>query len=135
LVRFIYVSSGQLAHITKGKHDMTIENINPKIVAGTVVCPDGWQLKHLRGAKPTVSNVIEGGALVDCTDWHMADFRLPTGHAEPLITTIAVNVQVTGRVRHYGRYEELGSFWMRGKVTWVHDGEPNETSGCWLHFK
>ena len=109
-----------------------MENINPKIIAGTVICPDGWQ-QHLRGTKPTVANVIEGSALMDCTDWHMADFRLPSGTYSDI--SYAVNVQVTGRVRHYGRYEELGSFWMRGKVTWVHDGEPNETSGCWLHFK
>lgn len=64
--------------------------------------------------------------LAACDDWDAADFRF----ADPIFRDrgIACKVEATGRT--YQR--RGGAFWVRGKVTWVGDGEPDTTCGCWI---
>ncbi len=86
-----------------------------KIQIGTYVTPEGW-----RGLGERLEEGLAG----------FCDFYLPTGYQKPLQTHIAVNVKITGR-RPIWRQ---GAFWLRVKITFVGDGEPDTYTGGWVLF-
>ena len=70
-----------------------------------------------------------GAHLLPCDDWDKAEFRWPNPIPEwQQSHAIAVNVEVTGRtIRYYS-----GEAWVRVKLTWVGDGEPDTTTGGFM---
>lgn len=78
------------------------------VLAPIIALGDGTTYKTLGGAR----------GLLPCDDWDEAEFRFPTS-----VCDIACNVEVTGRKPIW-----LGSrgTWIRIKVTFVGDGEPDE---------
>lgn len=89
----------------------TINGVDVSPQVGRFVQPDGWPL---------------GAILAEC-DWGEAPFRLPsrTGRAP------AVDIKVTGRTLRYDAPGIAGPA-VRVRVTFVRDGETNETTGGWM---
>lgn len=92
----------------------------PSPQIGSLVRPDEWRNAH---------RLVE-------SDWSEAPFRLPTGRMMPWADEVrevrlAVRVEVTGRTvrRPFGRY---GGRWVRVRVTFVGDGEPDTHTGGWM---
>ncbi len=83
-----------------------------EITVGTYVKPENWP----------IGENLEPGLDGFC------DFYLPTGHRKPLPEVIAVNVKVTGRTPQ--RF--AGDLWLRVKITFVGDGEPDTYTGGWV---
>ena len=77
--------------------------------AGLQVIPDGWDF-----AEP----------MIDC-DWDAADFRIWNGRS--LYPQLAANVEITGRTIRWTT--GLIRPFVRVRITWVGDGEPNRTQG------
>ena len=76
------------------------------------VVPDGW-----RGF---------GGRLREAGDG-FSTYRLPV-NSMGTIKTLAVEVKITGRdIQSRG-----GNWWIRVRITFVGDGEPDTTSGGWM---
>jgi hypothetical protein len=72
-----------------------------------------------------------GEFLLPCKDWDAADFRWPN----PILDwresrAIACNVHVTGRTVQYRQ----GTRWVRCKIEFVGDGEPNTFASGWILF-
>lgn len=64
-----------------------------------------------------------GENLLPCDDWDKAEFRWPNPIREWRESrAIAINVEVTGRVIQW----KDGGGWLRVKVTFVGDGEPDQ---------
>ena len=67
--------------------------------------------------------------LLTCDDWDKAEFRFPvTSRRIPY----AVNVIVTGRKLRWRSGTFPCSNWVRVKVTFVGDGEPDADRGGWM---
>ena len=90
-----------------------------------------------RTYEPRVGSYIEldGNRIGKCllggesyADWH-CDFRWPTlASGWDSKFTVACNVTITGRtLRLRG-----GDCWLRVRIEWVQDGEPNTTCGGWM---
>lgn len=86
--------------------------------------------------RPVVGSYVEldtdsrhyfGEHLMACDDWDAAEFRIPV---TSLRVPAAVNVTVTGRTIQ--RRGPGGGRWVRIRVTFVGDGEPNVNRGGWL---
>ena len=90
---------------------MTIQSVafdtTPRV--GLQVIPDCWAY-----AEP----------LIDC-DWDRADFRIWNGRA--LYPALAANVEVTGRTIRWTT--GLIRPFVRVRITFVGDGEPNQMTG------
>jgi hypothetical protein len=84
------------------------------IKVGTYVRPDGWGL----------GNCLTAGLEGFC------DFYLPTNSGGP-IKEVAVNVEVTGRTMQ----RREGSYWVRVKITFVGDGEPDVVVRGWTPYQ
>lgn len=87
-------------------------DVTPKV--GSYVLPDGW-----RG----------WGGLLGESDWDAAAFRIPVNSLGP-ITSLAVNVELTGRMTHWrggGRY-------VRVRIIFVGDCEPDQTTLGWMRI-
>ena len=69
------------------------------------------------------------GRLLPCDDWDKAEFRWPNPIPEWREKhATAVNVEITGttvRRKWYGG-------WVRVKMTWVKEDEPDTSSGGWM---
>lgn len=95
-------------------------DVTPRV--GSFVEPDLWRM---------------GEPLV-VSDWDQAPFRIPTSmRAEGAFlptpsgfVEVAVNVEVTGRTvrRRPNRY----GLWVRARITFIGDGEPDQVTGGWL---
>ena len=83
-----------------------------RVDVGTYVEPEKWG----------IGNLLKPGLAGFC------DYYLPT-NSGGLIKELAVNVTITGRKRVHRQ----GSYWGRVKVTFVGDGEPDVTTGGWVH--
>ena len=80
---------------------------------------------------PSVGNWLEPdgwktGGLLSESDWDAADFRVGACFTS---RTYALNLEITGRDLRY-RYGSLN--WVRVRIVWVGDGEPDTYSGGWL---
>jgi len=84
-------------------------DVNPQV--GRYIKPDGWRFGELLAAGDDFST-----------------FRLPTGHTVG-ITSLAVEIEVTGRTL---QRREGESGWVRVKIIYVGDGEPDQYSGGWM---
>lgn len=73
-------------------------------------------------------NLLPGDSFSD-SSWPGCDFFLPVRNGGP-ITSIAVNVYVTGRTVQ----RDDGARRVRSKVEYVGDGEPSEWGGAWLYL-
>ena len=82
----------------------------PEIKIGTRVWIDGWRLPQ-----PLLPS-----------DWEAAPFRIESFNY--VGTTRAVKVEITGRTRQW----KSGEPWMRAKVTFVGDGEPDVELRGWV---
>jgi hypothetical protein len=80
---------------------------SPKV--GTFVLPGSWSF----GEKLTAS------------DWDKAKFRL--GRRDG-VQSVAVNVVLTGGTLQ----RRSGNLWIRAKITFVGDGEPDQVVGGWV---
>ena len=80
--------------------------------AGAYVVPDGW-----RGF---------GGLLREAGDG-FSTYRLPVNSLGP-IESLAAEVQITGRTVQY----RGGNCWVRVRITFVGDGEPNTVTHGWM---
>ena len=69
------------------------------------------------------------GGRLEASDWDEAAFRLPTNSGGP-ITSLAVNVKVTGRVVR----KDQGSEAVRAQIEFVGDCEPSTFVNGWLHI-
>ncbi len=79
---------------------------------GSVIMPDGWRFAE---------------KLIPET-WDKADFRIPTPHLAPVIESLAVKVEVTGRT--YQR--KNGEYWVRVRIEYVGDCEPSTFVPGWM---
>lgn len=77
---------------------------------GTYVKPDGWH----------IGNVLKKGLDGFC------DYYLLTNNN--VIKELAVNVEITGRTRR----RISGDYYVRVKITFVGDCEPDTVSGGWI---
>lgn len=81
--------------------------------------PDGWKL----------------GGLLSESNWEAADFRVGSTNAFDLYSDrpagIAINLEITGRDLRY-RPGRGPANWIRVRIVWVGDGEPDTFSGGWL---
>lgn len=77
--------------------------------AGLCVRPDGWQFGE---------QLIEGDSF--------STLRLRTG--QRVIESLAVEIAVTGRTLQ----RRYGMCWVRVRITFVGDGEPDVISGGWM---
>ncbi len=82
-------------------------------IAGDFLKLDGWAC---------------GAELIDSWDT-FTDLRLPTFSMGP-IKSLAVKVKVTGRKSHWTYF---GNSWVRVKVTFPGDGEPDTVAGGRLY--
>ena len=82
-----------------------------KVGVGTHVEPEQWG----------VGNVLKPGLENFC------DYYLPTNSGGP-IKEVAVNVEITGRTR----IRRCGGWYVRVKVTFVGDCEPDVVTGGWV---
>lgn len=64
--------------------------------------------------------------LFPCRDWDAAEYRYPIA-----LHDLACNLRITGQK---WRWRSDGSAWVRGRVTWVGDGEPSTETGCWIRL-
>jgi len=90
-------------------------------MAGMFLAPDGWNARTVKTPRPHWG----GETLLECTDWDKAAFRLPTRH---IGIEVAINVRITGHRVHVWD----GRHWVRTRITWVGDCEPDSYSGGWL---
>lgn len=60
-----------------------------------------------------------------CRDWDKAEYRYPTA-----LSDFAVNIEITGRKEYW----RDGTSWVRGRVTFVGDCEPDTSCGCWVRL-
>jgi hypothetical protein len=87
---------------------------NAEAVVGSYIRRDGVQF---------------GANLLPCDDWDRASFRWPNPIPEWREShAIACNVEITGRTIQ--RYN--GALWVRVKITWVGDREPDTTTGGYM---
>lgn len=77
---------------------------------GTVVSPDGW-----RGGSAHLNPPVFDGAAFSV-------FGPNTGN------TISMNVEITGRTLQHRN----GGNWIRARIEFVNDGEPNTECGGWV---
>ena len=82
-------------------------------VAGDFLKPDGWVC----------------GEILRASGDNFSALRLPTINGGP-IRSYAVGVKVTGRKIHYMPF---GNSWVRVKVIFIGDGEPNTFTGGRLY--
>ena len=82
-----------------------------RVDVGTYVKPDGW----------TYGSVLKPGLNGFC------DYYLPTNSGGP-IKEIATNIIVTGRQRR----RVMGDWFVRAKIIFVGDGEPNTETSGWV---
>ena len=75
----------------------------------------------------TQANYHVGDSLESCDDWDKAEFRFPV---TSLRIPYAVNVKVTGRTLQ--RRGGFGARWVRVQMTFVGDGEPDQTRSGWM---
>jgi hypothetical protein len=80
------------------------------IQVGSHIQPDGWK----------IGNVLEAGLPGFCP------FYLKTNN--PIITRLACNVELVGRVLR----RRLGDYYMRVRITFIGDGEPDVVCGGWI---
>ena len=78
---------------------------SPEVKIGDYVAPDGWR---------SGENLIAGDSF--------SSFRIPTSSGGP-IKSLAVEIKITGRVTDKDGF-------MRGRITFVGDCEPDCTDGC-----
>lgn len=83
--------------------------------SGRAILVDGWD-----GHCPSI--------LEDCELPEFAPFRLPSGRYTDV--AYACKVEVTGRVLQSRPYDDR--LWVRVRVEWVKDGEPNTFSRGWM---
>lgn len=83
--------------------------ISPSV--GNFLEPDGWSF----------------GELLSESDWDAADFRVCGNGHDP--SGYAIKLEITGRDLRY-RHGSLN--WVRVRIVWVGDGEPDTFSGGWL---
>lgn len=83
---------------------------------------------------PRVGDVVEldsgrSEKLLPCADWNAAQFRFPNPIYEWRVShAIACNVEIVGRALR----KRHGDVWVRVKITWVGDEEPDVESRGWL---
>jgi hypothetical protein len=66
--------------------------------------------------------------LYKCTDWDKAMFRWPNPiHEWRESRAIACNIEITGRTFQ----RRKGDYWVKIRITWVGDGEPDQYSDGW----
>lgn len=91
------------------------ETVNPEV--GSFVVPDGWSC---------------GAFLHEC-DWEGAPFRIMAPRTQ---VNVAVRIEVTSRKVRWGKGtptpNEIHTDWVRVRITWVGDGEPDRHSGGWM---
>lgn len=82
----------------------------PMIQVGTYVWPDNWAM----------GNCLRKGLEGFCP------FYLPTNN--PIITQLACNVEITGRRPQ----RRCGDYYLRVRITFIGDGEPDTVCGGWI---
>jgi hypothetical protein len=82
---------------------------------GSLILVDGWG-----------SNISQ--ALQPCEFPDFAQFRLPSGRYDKV--AYAVNIEVTGRTTQSRPWNGRG--WVRIKITFVGDGEPDSVVPGWM---
>ncbi len=82
-------------------------------VIGDFLKPDNWRY----------------GEILQASGDDFSALRLPTCSGGP-IRSLAVSVKVTGRLVHW---QSFGNNWVRAKITFLGDGEPNTTCGARLY--
>lgn len=89
--------------------------LTAKVEAGRSILVDGW--------KGHCSSILE-----DCEIPEFAPFRLPSMTYTDVAYTC--NVEITGRTLQKRPYD--GRLWVRVRIEWVKDGEPNTFSNGWM---
>ena len=106
----------------------------------------GWVWNVLRGLEMARKEIIEVygrdvvpavGRVVRPENWALCErllpgddfspFRIPTSSGGP-IKSLAVRVETTGRMLH----RKAGDLWIKVKITFVGDGEPDQVSPGWM---
>ena len=72
------------------------------------------------------SRLLEGDDFVD-SGYGGSQFRVPTGFSH--CPSVPLNITITGRTIQRERW---GGAWVRIKIEWVNDCEPNTFTGGWL---
>lgn len=90
-------------------------DVEVKPEAGRQIRVDGWQTRC-------------ASILQDCELPEFASFRLPSFNFFDI--AYACEVEITGRVAQRQPYSDC--HWVRVKITWVQDGEPNTVSYGWM---
>ena len=83
-----------------------------RVDVGTYVEPEGWG----------IGNLLKKGLDGFC------QYYLPVNSGGP-IKELAVNIEITGRTRQ----RRCGSYYVRVKITFVGDGEPDTITHGWVH--
>ncbi len=91
----------------------TLAKMEKQNLIGCFVKPDGWNL---------------GECLIE-SDWTEAQYRLPDYNNN---LQLAINIEITGRIHRFD--SPLINPAMRCKVIFIHDGEPNVTTGGWISW-
>lgn len=68
------------------------------------------------------------GRLLKPSEWDAAEYRIESVRIPNL--EMAVNIVVAGRTLQKRPYQE--GFWVRIKIVFVHDGEPNVNHAGWM---
>lgn len=71
-----------------------------------------------------------GAAELIASDWDAAPLRVRT--YQPVIESLAVRIEITGRKRHYTGYGSPDK--VRCRVVFVGDCEPDEVTFGWLYL-
>lgn len=102
------------SHLIAEETGVTVP-VPPEIKVGTYIVPEKWGV---------IGSCLKAGEPGFC------DFYLPTNSGGP-IKEVAVNVKITGRQPRWW----MSDHWWRIRITFVHDGEPNTTTGGWVKWR